>query len=137
MKGERRKARGIALQALYEIDIAGHRPDEVVERLLAESALSEENEAFARALVRGVVEHGKDIDRYIRELAPAWPLEQLSLIDRNILRLALFEILFDNGLPVGIAINEAVEMAKHFGGDHSPRFINGVLGSAVALTGRK
>ncbi|HLB27649.1 MAG TPA: transcription antitermination factor NusB [Dehalococcoidales bacterium] len=129
----RRKARGLALQALYEIDSAGHSAAEVLKRLLGEEKLSEENAAFVHELVNGVIDNKENLDQHIRSFAPAWPLEQIPVIDRNILRLAIFEILIDNKVPLKVAINEAVELAKTFGAEASPRFINGVLGSVSAL----
>jgi N utilization substance protein B len=132
--GARRKARIIALQALYEIDSAGHSVDGALENLLANSNLPQENADFARELVSGVIQKKEDIDRHIKRFAPAWPIEQLSIIDKNILRLAIFEILIDNKVPVKVAINEAVELAKMFGSDNSPKFVNGVLGAVSALT---
>jgi N utilization substance protein B len=136
MAGARRKARILALQALYEVDSVGHEVEVVVGRLLTDRGLSEENNAFVRELVSGVIQNEEKIDLNIQKFAPAWPIEQLSLIDRNILRLAIFEILFDNKVPVKVAINEAIELAKTFGGDNSSRFINGVLGSVSALVNR-
>ena len=136
MVGSRRRARAIALQTLYEIDFTGHKAEEVMSRLLAELELSEEPAGFARELVNGVIQHLAEIDQKIRSFAPAWPLEQMPAIDRNILRLAIFEILVDNKVPVKVAINEAVELAKTFGSDSSPKFINGVLGSISALVKR-
>jgi transcription antitermination protein NusB len=136
MAGVRRKARIIALQALYEIDATGHKADEVTGRLLAEGDLTGENEAFVRDIVSGVIENKGKLDQSIREHAPAWPIEQLPIIDRNILRLAIFEILIDNRVPVKVAINEAVELAKTFGADRSSKFVNGVLGSISALVSR-
>jgi len=136
MAGARRKARALALQALYEIDSVGHEAGEVVTRLLANEALSEENAAFTRELVSGVIHNKETIDQNIRRFAPAWPIEQIPVIDRNILRLAIFELLFDNKVPVKVAINEAVELAKRFGSDSSPKFVNGVLGSVSALANR-
>jgi N utilization substance protein B len=133
----RRKARAIALQALYEADIVGHDALGALDHLLADAGLSEENSGFARELVDGVVGHRKDIDRHIRDFAPAWPLEQIPAVDRNVLRLAIFEILIDNRVPVKVGINEAVELAKAFGSDSSPKFVNGVLGSVSALTNRE
>ena len=133
MTGARRKARIVALQILYEVDAIRHDVVAVLARGLKEAELSAENEAFVSGLVHGVIRNKENIDRTIREFAPAWPLEQIALIDRNILRLAIFEILFDNGVSVKIAINEAVELAKKFGSDNSPRFVNGVLGSVSAL----
>jgi N utilization substance protein B len=136
MTGPRRKARAIALQALYEVDTTRHEADEVLRRLLGEGNLSEDNNAFVRQLVSQVLQHREEIDRNIQQFAPTWPVEQLSVIDRNILRLAISEILFDNIVTVKIAINEAVELAKKFGGESSSRFVNGVLGSVSALAER-
>ena len=132
MAGGRRKARSIALQALYEIDSVQHDPEETLQHLQAEAKLSEENLGFARELVEGVVRYKEKLDEQIHRYAPAWPIGQIAFIDRNILRLAIFEILIDNKIPVKVAINEAVELAKNFGGDSSSKFINGVLGAISA-----
>ena len=136
MTGARRKARAIALQALYEIDSAGHDVEAVVTRFLAEGGLSEENDAFVRELVSKVIQNREKIDHNIQKFATAWPIEQIPVVDRNILRLAIFEILFDNKVSVKVAINEAVELAKKFGSDNSPKFVNGVLGSVSTLANR-
>lgn len=136
MAGARRKARALALQALYEIDSVGHEEEGVVNHLLAKGGLSEENADFTRELVSGVIQNKEKIDLSIQSLARAWPLEQIPVVDRNILRLAIFEILLDNKVPVKVAINEAVELAKAFGSDNSSRFVNGVLGSVSALVSR-
>ena len=136
MAGARRKTREIVLQALYEFDIVGHEPGGVVNRLLAEGKFSEENVAFALELVKGVMANQEKIDQYIRDFAPAWPIEQIPAVDRNILRLAIFEILLDNKVPVRVAINEAVELAKIFGSENSSKFVNGVLGSVSTLAHR-
>ncbi len=136
MAGTRRKARSKVLQALYEIDSVTRDAAAVVERLLAEEDFSEENKAFTRELVAGVMENKDEIDDNIKKFAPAWPLEQLSIIDRNILRLAIFEILFDNKVPVKVAVSEAVELAKSYGSENSGKFVNGVLGSVSTLTSR-
>jgi len=136
MAGTRRKARTIALQTLYEGDIAGHDPQAVLARLLQEQPLSKDAIDYATRLVRGTVEHRQKIDQVISQTAPAWPLEQLAVVDRNILRIAIYEILIDNKVPVRAAINEAVELAKAFGSDNSPKFINGVLGSVALMAAR-
>jgi N utilization substance protein B len=136
MQGPRRRARVLALQALYEIDAVGHKAEEVISHLMIEEEISEENADFTRELVTGVI-HNKDrIDENISKYAPAWPLKQIPVVDRNILRLAIYEILFDNNVPVRVAINEAIELAKSFSSDNSPKFINGVLGSVSALASR-
>ncbi|HEX7364292.1 MAG TPA: transcription antitermination factor NusB [Dehalococcoidia bacterium] len=129
----RRKARIIALQALYELDCSVHKPEEVLTRLLEEKPLNDEAAEFAKSLIDGVLQNKRGIDDVIRRFAPAFPVEQIALIDRNILRLAIFEILFDNRVPVKAAINEAVELAKSFGSDSSQKFVNGVLGSVAAI----
>jgi N utilization substance protein B len=133
MASGRRRARILALQTLYEVDTVGHVPEETLGRLLAQTTASEEVEAFARELVKGVLENRKRIDEVIAQAAPAYPVSQLAAIDRNILRLAIHEILINNETPVRAAINEAVELAKRFGSDNSARFVNGVLGSVSAM----
>lgn len=130
--GTRRKARVIALQALFEVDSVGHDIEGAVSRLVADSSLPEDGVVFVWALVEGVLTNRDRIDSMIQAYAPAWPVAQLATIDRNILRLAIFEILFNNEVPVRAAINEAVELAKAFGSDNSPKFINGVLGTVSA-----
>jgi len=136
MASTRHKARTIALQALYEVDSAERPAGTVVERLLAESKLSEENSVFVRELVAGTIQHRDEIDRNVQKFAPAWPVEQIAMIDRNILRLAIFEILFDNKVPVKVAVSEAVVLAKTYGSESSAKFVNGVLGSVSALASR-
>lgn len=137
MTGTRHKARKIALQALYEIDSVAHPTDAAVEHLLAESDLPVEYAEFVRELVSGVVEHETEIDKNIRRFAPTWPVAQISIIDRNILRLAIFEILFNNKVPVKVAVSEAIELAKSFGSETSAKFVNGVLGSVSTRTNRE
>lgn len=127
----RRKARALALQVLYEVDLANHPVDDSFERLREESELPEDTSVYALKLAQGVVSQRHEIDELIHKYAPAWPVKQLPVVDRNILRLALFEIHFSRGIPRKVAINEAVELAKTFGSESSPRFVNGVLGSAV------
>ncbi|AII59831.1 MAG: transcription antitermination factor NusB [Dehalococcoides mccartyi] len=129
MTTSRRKAREIVLQALYEQDLAGHNAEDVLKRLLTETPQTEENAEFIFRLTNAVVKHKDLLDENIRQFASAWPVEQLSYIDRNVLRLAIFEIIHENDVPIKVAINEAVELAKSFGGNSSARFINGVLSS--------
>ena len=128
----RRKARAIALQALYEVDLSKHEPEGALRRLLEESALSEEAASLTQALISGVLETKEKLDALIQRFAPAFPLEQIALVDRNILRLGIYEIL-SNRVPPKVAINEAVELAKTFGSETSPKFVNGVLGSVYTL----
>lgn len=133
MVSGRRKARAIALQVLYEVDATGHDLEMVLNYRLDDGEVSEEYTAFIRDTVSGVIKNKEKIDLTIQNFAPAWPMEQIPLVDRNILRLAIFEILLDNKVPVKVAINEAVELAKTFGSDNSSRFVNGVLGSVSAF----
>lgn len=136
MPGKRRQAREVALQALFELDAVGHGTTETVARLCESLGVGAEAGKFAEELVTGVRENQERIDETIAKTAPAWPLDQIAAIDRNILRLAIYEILIDNRVPMRAAINEAIELAKQFGGETSPRFINGVLGSVSLLTTR-
>jgi transcription antitermination protein NusB len=137
MKGARHKSREVALQVLYEIDSVGHDAEESMSRILSRIEVSEDIARFSRDLVKGVIQNREQLDQNIRDFAPAWPLDQISIVDRNVLRLAIFEILHDNKIPVKVAINEAVELAKTFGSNNSSRFVNGVLGSVSALVANK
>lgn len=128
----RRQARVTALQALFEIDSVSHDPERVMQRRLEDKPLPPSGSEFARNLVSGVLEHRTHLDELIQKNAPEWPVEQIAIIDRNILRIAIFEIAIDRGTPLKVAINEAVELAKLFGSDSSPRFVNGVLGALVS-----
>jgi N utilization substance protein B len=125
----RRQARIVALQALYEIDTTHHPVGIVLGQRLAEDPLPTEGEAFARELVAGVMEHRVKLDELIQHYAPEWPVEQMAVVDRNVLRIAIFEFSIGRVTPTKVAINEAVELAKLFGSDSAPRFVNGVLGA--------
>jgi transcription antitermination protein NusB len=127
----RRRARAIALQALYEADFSKKEPLSVLTRLAEETASMESSFPFAQRLMLGIIENQTEIDRLLTRHAPEWPLSQISPIDRNILRIAVFELLFEPDTPPKVAINEAVELAKLFGSDSSARFVNGVLGNFI------
>ncbi len=127
----RRKARGIALQILYELDCTQHRTDEVLARLLYDETIDVETHSFIEQLVTGVQSHRRQLDSIIEEHAPAFPVTQMAPIDRTILRIGLFELVFARENPFKVSINEAVELAKAFGGDSTPRLVNGVLGAVV------
>ncbi|HEY7974901.1 MAG TPA: transcription antitermination factor NusB [Ktedonobacterales bacterium] len=131
---ERRQARVAALQTLYEVDIARHDADEALERNAVSLRLSPEAREFAEELLRGTLARLAEIDAEIQRAAPEWPLAQMARIDKNTLRLAIYEILYNTAVPAKAAINEAVELAKQFGGDASSRFVNGVLGSVYATS---
>ncbi len=129
----RTRARSIALQALYEIDIADHPPGEVWEQRVADANLDDSLAAFAHQIIFGVLPLATALDEFIAVHAPEWPLDQVATIDRNIIRIALWEFAVYQKTPVKVAINEAVELAKVFGSESTPRFVNGVLGSLANL----
>lgn len=119
----------MALQVLYEVDMTGHPPAEVFHERLEESPLSDELAEFTRQIIFGVTPLTQELDELIAKYAPEWPLDQIAAIDRNILRMAFWEFAVQRETPVKVAINEAVELAKQYGSDSAPRFVNGVLGS--------
>ena len=128
----RRRARITALQALFEVDVARHDPGVSLRERLEENPLPPEGVAFCKALLYGVLGRLPRLDAIIQRIAPEWPIDQMAPIDRNILRLAAYEILLSRDTPPKVAINEAVELAKLFGSDSSSRFVNGVLGTLLA-----
>lgn len=135
----RRHARSLALEVLYEVDLANHEVYKVLQYRL--DGMIEEDEPieatvveFTRQLLQGVHNNREGMDGVIMRYAPEWPLDQISVIDRNILRIAIFEIIYDDNTPVKVAINEAVELAKLYGSDSAPRFVNGVLGTLTDHT---
>lgn len=125
----RTRARSLALQVLYEVDLANHPPADIYRLRLEETPLSDELSDFARQIIFGVLPLTHSLDQVIAKYAPEWPLDQIAAIDRNILRMALWEFAVYHDTPIKVAINEAVELAKQFGSDSAPRFINGVLGA--------
>ena len=128
----RRLARQLVLQVLYEVDVANHNPAIVFEHRLEDyKGLPEDAVEFAKNLIEGVLAHQEELDQIIRKIATEWPVEQMAVIDRNILRMALYEIRETN-TPIKVVINEAVELAKMFGSDSSRRFVNGALGAYVS-----
>jgi transcription antitermination protein NusB len=130
-KDPRRKARMVTLQCLFSLDVRRDVEESPLDWLIAENPLPSKAVAFSRDLTRGVRENLTDLDRAIQKYAPAWPVNQLSGVDRNILRIALFELMYCKNTPRKTAINEAVELAKIFGSESSARFVNGVLGSIM------
>lgn len=128
----RHLARTLAMQTLYEWDFLGKDNkilDDAVAHNLREFAPEFEDNSFVKELVRGVTGNLEEIDALIAKYAPEWPIEQITIVDRNILRLGLFELKFSPSVPSKVAINEAIELAKTFGGESSGRFVNGVLGA--------
>lgn len=128
----RTKARGIALQALYEIDMTGHAPGTAIEERLLDDPLDKGLSDFVRQIVTGVLPVTTKLDNLIAQHAPEWPMDQVAVVDRNIIRIALWEFAVEKCTPVKVAINEAIELAKLYGSDSTPRFVNGVLGSLAA-----
>ena len=123
----------LAFQALYESDVAGHEPEEVLQRLYEELYPHSEVLEYAAVLVAGVMRHRVDIDTRIRRYATALPFEQMAAVDRGLLRLGVFEAIHNSStIPVGVALDEAIELAKLYGAESSSRFVNGVLGRIVA-----
>lgn len=129
-------ARIAALQALFELEFAANSPESILKRTIEAKDLTGETAAFASALVNGVLANKQSLDDTIRRFAPAFPVDQLFATDRTILRLSLYEILISKAAPPKVVVNEAVELAKEFGADTSPKFINGVLGSVITDKGR-
>jgi N utilization substance protein B len=125
----RTRARSVALQALYEIDIVGHTVGEVLQERINDAELDESQAEFVIQIVSEIWPMVNTLDQFIAEHAPEWPLDQVATIDRNILRIALWEFAVYGKTPMKVAINEAVELAKVYGSDSTPRFVNGVLGS--------
>ena len=139
----RHLSRSIAMQSLYEWDFFGKEGDfeKAVERNLKEfgPGLADENKNFIKEITKGVIEHLAEIDEIIKKTAPQWPLEQISIVDRNILRIGIYELLYGDkkAVPPKVAINEAIELAKGFGGENSGKFVNGVLGTVYKLLEEK
>lgn len=132
MKRARRESRVLALKTLFEVDVVGHAIGSVLERQIAESAYPDELGEFARHLASGVAANRERIDALIGRLAPAWPFEQMAVVDRNVLRIAIFELLFDNRrAPPKAVVSEAVSIGKLFGGESTAKLVNGVLGSVM------
>ena len=127
----RRSASKTTLQILYEVDTVGHNWEEVTERVLGNIKLGLDNKSFVRNLIKGVMDNKSKIDILISKFAKSWSTEQMASIDRSLLRMSVYELMFDASLPPKIVINEAIELAKGFGGDNSSKFMNGILGALL------
>ena len=137
----RHLARSIAMQSLYEWDFFGKKEgglNPIVERNIKEfgPGLDESNQQFVRNLAQGVIDHLPQLDAIIEKAAPEWPINQITIVDRNVLRLGLFELLYGDkeAVPPKVAINEAIELGKNFSGENSGKFVNGVLGTVFRET---
>jgi transcription antitermination protein NusB len=137
MSANRHLGRIVALQTLYEEDFRKEVNDpsvdlnEILERNIGRYEETIEDKTFIEELVQGITAHQAELDDVIRPVAPEWPIEQIARMDRVILRMGVYELLLEKGVPPKVAINEAVELAKAFGGDNSSKFINGVLGTVL------
>lgn len=128
----RHLARTIALQTLYQWDFNGKKQTDlgpVIKKNLQEFAPQFDDKGFIQRLIDGVLRQQKEIDDLITKYAPEWPLEQITMVDRNVLRIGIYEMRYDDDIPEKVAINEAIELAKTFGGESSGKFVNGVLGT--------
>ncbi len=127
----RHLARAIVLQTLYEWDFHARQadPNEIILRNLEEFAPQLDEKEFAVKLIQGIVDQQESIDATITQFAPDWPLPKITIVDRNVLRIGTYELKFDTSIPSKVAINEAIELAKTFGGESSGKFVNGVLGA--------
>ncbi len=132
MPDYRREARALALQVLYEVDCTHHPVATVLRERLEQDALRPEASALVTRLVNGVLAIRPRLDVLIHRYAPEWPLDQIAIVDRNILRIAIYEMAVDETIPLKVAINEAIELAKTFGSESAPRFVNGVLGTLAS-----
>ncbi len=136
----RHLSRSIAMQSLYEWDFGGKKPEllnKIVEKNIKEYGPGLEDTSFVWQLINGVMDHLSQIDKIIEKAAPEWPIEQITIVDRNVLRIGLYELLYSKKeeVPPKVAINEAIELAKTFGGESSGKFINGVLGTVYKEIG--
>ena len=135
--GSRHLSRSVAMQSLYEWDFFEKKLnlEGIIERNIKEFSPGMEDETFIWELAVGVVKYLKEINKIIKKAAPQWPIDQISIVDRNILRIGIYELLYEDekAVPPKVAINEAIELAKSFGGENSGKFINGVLGTVFEL----
>lgn len=135
----RHLARTIALQTLYQLDFLSKKNgaklgikddiDDTITYNLKEFAPSFQDDGFIKSLIMGVIENNEKIEGYIIKYAPSWPIDKIAMVDRNVLRIGIYELVFNKEIPPRVAINEAIELSKNFGGDSSGRFVNGVLGA--------
>ncbi len=128
----RHLSRTIALQSLYQWDFLD-KPEEKLQEIIkfnkTEFAPAFDDENFIESIINGVIKHIDEIDRVITDFAPDWPIETISIVDRNVIRIGIYELKFEDAIPAKVAINESIELAKGFGGQSSGRFVNGVLGA--------
>lgn len=134
MSSFRHLARTCVMQTLFAYDFRGENPENFIEQILDEFAPNIKDKIFARETLKGVIKHKKKLLEAIEKFAPEWPIDKIAKIDRAILEIGAYEILYSKEVPPIVAINEAIEIAKHFGDNNSPKFINGVLSSIMKTT---
>ncbi|MDA8235120.1 MAG: transcription antitermination factor NusB [Clostridia bacterium] len=127
----RRQARETALQALFQVDVGQVAPEAALEMTCQEFGIGGGDKVFADKLVKGALEKMPELDAVIQKIALEWDLERIAKVDRNILRLALYEMLFEDDIPYNVSVNEAIELAKVFSTEESGKFVNGILGKVV------
>lgn len=125
--GSRRKSRELALQMLYQWEVGGHSPAQLLSQFFIGKALDADVESYARSLFEGAVSHLEELDRLVRDHAQNWRLERMAAVDRNLLRVALYELVHHPETPAPVVINEALEIARRFSGEGSVEFVNGIL----------
>jgi transcription antitermination protein NusB len=130
--GRRHLARELALKVLFELETNGGDPERALQYHAAEARADPDTTDFARTLIRGVLEHQKAIDVRLAEASKNWDLDQMAKVERTLLRIASFEIVYLPSVPLKAAINESIELAKTFGGPDSGKFVNGILGRIAA-----
>jgi N utilization substance protein B len=136
MASYRHLARTCVMQTIFTFEFNGGDPEKILTKILDEFAPKLSEKDFAFKTLRGVLEHQEEILKMVQEFAPDWPVDKIARVDRAILEIGAYEIAFANDVPQVVAINEAIEIAKHFGDDNSPRFINGVLSSIMGSNKR-
>jgi len=127
----RRQSREAAMKALFEIELGQVNVDTAIKHIMSECDFNDNDRQFLKILVEGVLKHINKLDKIISRFSEKWEIERMSAVDRNIMRLALYEMLYRDDIPNAVSINEAVELAKKFGGEESWRFVNGILGKYV------
>ncbi|KJS00702.1 MAG: nitrogen utilization protein B [Peptococcaceae bacterium BRH_c4a] len=127
----RRQAREAAMKTLYQMDVGGIDPEVAIKNTAEIEAITPDDLIFTRELVLGSTEHLSEIDDTIAALSRDWNIERLARVDRNIMRMAIYEILYRDDIPFSVTVNEAVELAKTFGSEDSGKFVNGVLGKVA------
>ena len=131
MASYRHLARTCVMQTLFAVEFRGGTPDDILASVLEEFAPKLTETQFATDTLKGVLKHKKEISETIQKYAPEWPIDKIAKVDRAILEIGVFEIMYSEDVPQVVAINEAIEIAKHFGDKNTPKFINGVLSSVM------